>query len=137
MGGASVVRLLLDTHIWLWSLCDPHLLSQRVARELADVRNEVWLSPVSVWEILTLARKGRVALDGEPESWVREALGKAPLREASLNHEVAIRSMALRLPHWDPVDRFIAATAIAYDLTLVTADERLLRCRQYSTLGNR
>jgi PIN domain nuclease of toxin-antitoxin system len=131
------VRFLLDTHIWLWSLSNPHLLSQRVARQLTDTKNEIWLSPVSLWEILTLARKGRVVLEGKPESWVREALSKAPLREASLNHEVAIRSAALHLPHWDPADRFIAATAIAYDLTLVTADERLLRCRQYSTLANR
>jgi len=131
------VRFLLDTHIWLWSLSDPHLLSKRVARELTDIRNEIWLSPVSIWEILTLARKGRVALEAKPESWVREALSKAPLKEASLNQEVAIRSMALLLPHWDPADRFIAATAIVYDLTLVTADERLLRCRQYATLANR
>ena len=131
------MRLLLDTHIWLWSLSEPHLLSPRVARELTDGDNEIWISPVSVWEILTLARKGRVALDGKPESWVREALVKAPLREAGLNHEVAIRSMALHLPHWDPADRFIAATAIVFDLTLVTADERLLRCRQYSALANR
>ncbi len=131
------MRFLLDTHIWLWSLSTPQLLSQRIARELTDAKNEIWLSPVSVWEILTLARKGRVALEGEPESWVREALGKAPLREARINHEVAIRSMALRLTHWDPADRFIAASAIVYDLTLVTADDRLLRCPQYATLANR
>ena len=131
------MRFLLDTHIWLWSVSDPDLLSQRVARELTDMRNEIWLSPVSVWEILTLARKGRVVLEGEPESWVREALVKAPLREASLNHEVAINSAGLHLPHWDPADRFIAATALVYDLTLVTADQRLLLCRQYATLANK
>jgi PIN domain nuclease of toxin-antitoxin system len=131
------MRFLLDTHIWLWSLSEPRLLSQRVTRELTDTRNEIWLSPVSIWEILTLARKGRVALEGKPETWVREALSKAPLREAGLNHEVAIISMALHLPHWDPADRFIAASAIVYDLTLVTADDRLLRCRQYSTLANK
>jgi PIN domain nuclease of toxin-antitoxin system len=131
------MRLLLDTHIWLWSLCEPRLLSQRVARELVDSRNELWLSPLSIWEILTLARKGRVVLEGKPESWVREALRRAPLREASLNREVAIRSLSLHLPHWDPADRFIAATAAVYDLTLVTADDRLLRCRQYSTLANK
>ena len=131
------MRFLLDTHIWLWSVSDPDLLSQRVASELTDMRNEIWLSPVSVWEILTLARKGRVVLEGEPESWVREALVKAPLREASLNHEVAINSAGLHLPHWDPADRFIAATALVYDLTLVTADQRLLLCRQYATLANK
>ncbi len=131
------MRLLLDTHIWLWSLLDPDCLSGKVARELADEKNEIWLSPVSVWEVLTLARKGRVVLQGKPESWVREALGKAPLREAGLNYEVALRSAALRLPHWDPADRFIVATTIVYDLTLVTADGRLLRNRQCSILANK
>ncbi len=77
-----------------------------------------------------------MVLEGDPESWVREALSKAPLRENSLNHEIAIRSMALQLPHQNPADRFLAATAIVYDLTLVMADQRLLRCRQYSTLAN-
>jgi PIN domain nuclease of toxin-antitoxin system len=131
------VKLLLDTHIWLWSLAEPSRLAPGVAQELTDPRNEIWLSPVSVWEALTLVRKGRIVLDGSPESWVREALRKVGLREAGLNHEIASRSMALELAHWDPADRFIAATAIVYDLTLVTADDRLLGCRQYSTLANR
>jgi PIN domain nuclease of toxin-antitoxin system len=108
-----------------------------VSQELTDPRNELWLSLVSVWEALTLARKGRIVLDGSPESWVREALGKVGLREAGLNHGAALRSMALGLAHWDPADRFIAATAVVYDLTLVTADDRLLGCPQYSTLANR
>ena len=131
------MKLLLDTHIWLWALSAPSLLSPGVAQELKDPRNEIWLSPISVWETLTLARKGRIMVDGDAESWVRQALGKVTLKEAGLNHEVAIRSMALHLAHWDPADRFIAATAVVYDLTLVTADDRLLACRQYSTLANK
>lgn len=131
------MRLLLDTHIWLWSLSEPNLLLPEVSRELIDGENEIWLSPVSVWEVLTLARKGRITLQDEPESWVRKALSLAAFKEASLNHEIAMTSMSLHLPHWDAADRFIAATAVVYDLTLVTADERLLRCRQYSTLANR
>jgi PIN domain nuclease of toxin-antitoxin system len=120
-----------------WSLSSPDLVLPGVARELTDVENEIWLSPVSIWEILTLARKGRVLLAGKTESWVSEALEKSAPREAHLNHEVALRSMALHLPHWDPADRFIAATATIYNLTLVTADERLLGYRQYATLANR
>lgn len=131
------MRLLLDTHIWLWSLVNPDRLSPKVSRELENPENEIWLSPISVWELLTLARKGRVVLNGEPESWVREALSKVSLKEAWLTHEVVMQSMSLRLPHWDPSDRFLAATAIVYDLTLVTADDRLLRPRQYSVLTNK
>ena len=53
-----------------------------------------------------------------------------------MTHEVAIRSEALRLGHKDPADRFIVATALVYDLTLVTADKRLVKSRQVPVLAN-
>jgi PIN domain nuclease of toxin-antitoxin system len=137
MESAATVKLLLDTHIWLWSLIEPSRLSRKVLKELQKTQNEIWLSPISIWETLLLARKGRIILDGNPENWVREALSNSGVKEASLNHEIAIRSLDLNLPHGDPADRFLAATAVVYDLTLVTADERLLNCRQYPTLANR
>jgi PIN domain nuclease of toxin-antitoxin system len=115
----------------------PANLSRKVARELENPQNELWLSPISVWETLVLARKGRVKLDGKPEMWIREALLKSSLKEASLNNEIAIISSDLSLAHKDPADRFLAATAIVYDLTLTTADKRLLHCRQFKTLANR
>jgi PIN domain nuclease of toxin-antitoxin system len=40
------VKLLLDTHIWIWGLLTPHKLGRRVTRELASLHNEIWLSPV-------------------------------------------------------------------------------------------
>ena len=51
-----------------------------------------------------------------------------PLKEIPLTHEVALRSRSVRLPHDDPADRFIAATATVHGLTLVTADRSLLEC---------
>ncbi|MGA2263715.1 MAG: type II toxin-antitoxin system VapC family toxin [Acidobacteriota bacterium] len=87
------MRLLLDTHIWLWSLVNPDRLSPKVSRELENPEDEIWLSPISVWELLPLARKGRVVLKGEPESWVREALSKVSLKEAWLTHEVVTQSL--------------------------------------------
>ena len=130
------MRLLLDTHIWLWSALEPARLSKRVSRALDDPKNELWLSPMSVWETLVLARKARVALDPSPEQWVRRALRELPVHEAHLNHEVAIRSEAIKLGHDDPADRFLVATALVHDLTLVTADRRLLRGRHVPTLAN-
>jgi PIN domain nuclease of toxin-antitoxin system len=131
------VKLLLDTHIWLWSLLEPGRLVPRVAAELEDSANELWLSPVSTWEVLVLAAKGRVELDPGPVAWVRRALRSVPLREASLNHDVALATAGLNLPHQDPADRFLAATALVHDLTLVTADERLLGSEAFRTLANR
>ena len=131
------MRLLLDTHIWLWSLLDPKRLSGRVARELTDPANELWLSPISVWETLILSRKGRIALDEDPSSWIAKAMRAAPLAEAPLNTEVALETAKVRLPHHDPADRFLIATARVFELTLVTADEVLIRARQVRVLGNR
>lgn len=131
------MRLLLDTHIFLWSLLEPTRLTQRVASDLENPANELWLSPISIWEILILAEKRRVILNPDSLTWLRNVLRTTPLREAPINHEVAIQSRAINLRHQDPVDRFLAATALIYDLTLVTADERLLKSRKFAVLPNR
>jgi PIN domain nuclease of toxin-antitoxin system len=133
------VSLLLDTHIWVWSLTEPSRLKVAVREALADRANQLWLSPISVWEFLMLAERGRVSVRGGsvPSAWVTAALISVPMHEASLTREVAIRSRAVRLEHEDPADRFLAATADVYDLTLVTGDERLLRGSGFRTLANR
>jgi PIN domain nuclease of toxin-antitoxin system len=120
------VKLLLDTHIWLWSFLQPERLSQRVAEALEESANELWLSPISVWEALVLAGRGRIKLQPTPERWIRDALRKVPMLEAALNREVAVLSRRLPIPTQDPADRFIAATAQVYGLTLVTDDGKLL-----------
>ncbi len=131
------MNLLLDTHILLWSLLEPENLSDNVADELENTDNNLWLSPISIWEILILTEKGRIVLNSDPIAWVRHVLSSLPIKEAPLNHEVAIQSRLLQFPHNDPADRFIAATALVYDLSLVTADARLLSCDQYSVLPNK
>ena len=117
LGGAADLKLLLDTHIWLWSLHDPKLLGKRIQNELRDPANELWLSPISTWEALTLNAKGRIRR-GNLAEWVAHAT--APFHEAPLTH-----------------DRFLAATAQVLDLTLVTADVGLLGLGEIATLGNR
>jgi PIN domain nuclease of toxin-antitoxin system len=130
------MKLLLDTHVLLWSLLEPERLPEPVTQELEAPDNEIWLSPISTWEIIVLAQKGRVEIVGDtPEAWVRKALEEAPVREAVLGYEIAIQSRNIDLPHHDPADRFIAATALVYDLVLVTADKRLLACHRIDTLS--
>lgn len=129
------MRLLLDTHIWLWSLREPDRLGDRTRHELRSPENELWLSPVSTWEALILHEKGRIHLDGNLESWVIDST--APFREAPFTHEIAAASQFLRLAQRDPADRFLAATAKVLDLTLLTADASLLGLGEIATLGNR
>ncbi len=130
------MKLLLDTHIWLWSLLAPAKLGRRVAEELEREDNELWLSPVSVWEALVLAEKGRIELLPDPERWVRDALREVPMQEAPLNREVAIKSRRLPIPDKDPADRFLAATAHVYELTLVTNDSDLQQVEGVPALAN-
>lgn len=131
------MRLLLDTHVWLWGLLDPGRLTERVRAELQDPTNELWLSPISTWELLTLVDKGRVVLNVEATTWIRSVFRTIPFREAVLTHEVAVRSRQMDLPHRDPVDALLAATAAVYELTLVTADDRLLGSSKFAVLPNR
>ena len=126
MGGLEKLKLLLDTHIILWSVAEPEKLSPNITGELEKDSNELWFSPISVWEILLLAEKGRVLLGPDIEKSVRDIFRKIPFKEAAITQEVAIQSRSVQLPHQDPADRFLAATAIVFDLTLVTADSRII-----------
>lgn len=119
------MSLLLDTHIWVWSLLEPDRLGPRTRAAIEDPGVEKWLSPISVWETLMLAERGRLQLDPSPEAWVRANLARLPLREAALTIDVALASRGLCIEAADPADRFLAATARVYDLVLVTADARL------------
>jgi len=131
------LRFLLDTHIWIWSLLDPKQLTKRVRKELGNLENELWLSPISVWELLILVQKGRVVLNSKVESWLDEAFQNAPMKEAPLTHDIARISTTVRMPHRDPADRFLAATAIALELTLISADDRMLHSSDFSVLANK
>jgi PIN domain nuclease of toxin-antitoxin system len=131
------MRLLLDTHIWLWSVLEPERLSRRVTKEIQDASNELWLSPISIWELIVLSQKRRLVPDEDIEAWVPEALRSLPLQEAPVTYEVARETGRLRLAHRDPADRFLLATARVFELTLVTADAHLLKVRNVSLLPNR
>lgn len=128
------MNLLLDTHIWIWSKLEPQRLGKRTAQELSKDSNELWLSPVSVWEALALMQKGRIRVQNSL-AWVERAAEQ--LREAPLTQEIVRVAFTLTLPHADPADRFLAATAKVLKLTLVTADQRLLGLGEIHSLANR
>jgi len=130
------VKLLLDTPIWIWALLEPERLSPEVRRALQSENSEIWLSPISVWEALILAEKGRISVKGDLHAWITQMLEATPRREAPVTHEIAVMSRSLSLEHEDPADRFLAATAHVLELTLVTADERLIRSGDFAVLRN-
>ena len=84
-----------------------------------------------------MVEKGRVVLDRPPATWIAEVREAVPFQEAPLTGEVAILSRSIDLPHQDPADRFIAATAAIHGLTLVTSDDQILSSKMVSLLSNR
>ena len=129
------MKLLLDTHIWLWYLLGNDRLSVELKAVIADPLTELWLSPISIWETIILAEKERICLRPDVSSWINLSLKNLETREAVLNNEIAILSRQIELPHQDPADRFIAATAIFYELTLATVDRNLLNYSLLQTIS--
>ena len=129
------MKLLLDTHIWLWALGNPAKLSKRVRTEIENPSNQIWVSSVSTCEALMLNAKHRIQLPADLEAWLTRATSYS--QEAPLTHESAFEAHRLPLPHKDPADRFLAATAKLLGLVLVTQDPELLGLGDIQTLANR
>ena len=108
----------------------------RSERDLAASENELWLSSVSVWELIALVEKKRVELKRDLREWVEQSKRELMLREAPLSWEVADELRFTILRQRDPADRFLVATAKVYDLTLVTADEHLVNVTGLRVLQN-
>ena len=131
------MRLLLDTHIWIWSYQEPQKLSSNVVQELTNPEHQRYLSPVSIWEMVFLLEKQRIQIKEDFGVWVTNSSHDLKLRDAPLTRQVAHEVRFTMLGHRDPADRFLVATAKVYDLTLVTADEQLMNVPGLSTLRNR
>lgn len=135
MGSPAKLKLLLDTHVWLWRLLAPERLSDAAEGAIRDRDNELFLSPISTWETLVLARKGRLSLFPSPGEWVLEALRRSALTAAPVTHEIALRTERLAdFDSDDPADRFLVATALEHGFALVTADRAMQAFETVTTL---
>jgi PIN domain nuclease of toxin-antitoxin system len=117
--------IVLDTHAWIWLRSDPDRLSP-TARDAVG-RERALLATISCWELATLVRLGRIALDRDTRAWVSHALAAEPrIDTVDLTPEVAVRAGELGdVFPGDPPDRIIYATAQALGCRLVTKDRRL------------
>ena len=128
------MKLLLDTHIWLCALGHPGRLDREILRLLDHPGNELLLSPISIWEAGQLARDGRIRVRPTFPQWLDMVLLRIRVQEAPLNFAVAAEAARITLPQNDLGDRFLAATASVFNLTLVTEDPQLLACKWLKTL---
>ena len=125
MGGDALI--LIDTHALIWLDRHDPALGQS-SRKLADeaLRDEALVvSAITFWEVAMLVLKGRFAVDVNLDRWRLNLIGMG-LVELPIDGGIAITAVQLSDLHKDPADRFILATALANDATLLTADRHLL-----------
>jgi PIN domain nuclease of toxin-antitoxin system len=120
------VRVLLDTHTVLWWQAGRQRLSGEAERAI-DGATSLLISPLSCWEISSLARQGRIALDREPIVWVGDLLRSPKVGLAPLTWEAAVWAGQIAREDFpgDPIDRLIYACARDLRIPLVTKDEKL------------
>lgn len=117
---------LLDTHAFIWLVLEPERASKQVVAELENAEGRLWLSPVSVWEISLLTKRKSFQIGSSLSHWVLSAVRRYSLQQAEVTWDVAFEFDRIQIPHADPADRLLVATARVYGLTLVTADRTLL-----------
>ena len=123
------MKLVLDTHVWLWALLEPARLSPAIRSALSARDNQILLSAVSLWEVLNLAAKKRISIDGDATTWIVSRLRGSPVQVVGLTQEIVFAAHNLEMKHKDPADRWIVATARTQSAALATVDRVLLAAK--------
>ena len=121
------MKLLLDTHVWIWAFEDSEDLGAECRRLLADESNERLISPVSALELARLVDRRHIELACPLSEWIRRSMAALRLRTCDFDFAVAMEAYALPGEfHPDPADRILVASARISGVKLVTADRRIL-----------
>lgn len=116
------MKLLLDTHVLLWSATEPDRLAPAARAALEDGTHEVFVSVVTAWEIAIKQSLGKLTLAAPAERWVPEVLKRTGFEVAGLGLPAALRVRGLAWHHRDPFDRFLIAQALDEGYTIVSRD---------------
>jgi PIN domain nuclease of toxin-antitoxin system len=120
--------ILLDTHAWIWFVNDPRQLSKRARDAISEAttRRSIYISSISVWEVVLLVASGRLELTIDVQDWIAKSEALPFFTFVPVDNATFIRSVLLPGPlHADPADRVIIATAIMKGIPVVTKDERI------------
>ena len=120
------MKLLLDTHIFLWYITSDRRLAPDTRDLIRDPANLVYLSPVSLWEALVKHRLGKLPLPAQPEIYLATQRARHGIESLALDESSVQRLATLPDHHRDPFDRMLICQAQEHDLTLVTVDTLIL-----------
>ncbi len=116
------MRLLLDTHAFLWWVEDAPALPRKARAAIANPGNECFLSLVSVWEMAIKLSLGKLKLPGAIERFIPQQLAENGFSQLPIDFRHVARVANLAFHHRDPFDRLLAAQAVEEELTIVSAD---------------
>ena len=121
------MKVLIDTHTFLWWNTDDPLLSQHAKEIIADGQNEVFLSAVSVWEIVIKTVKGRLILPESPAQYIYSRMSLYRFRSLPIQIKHAVHVYELPIYHNDPFDRMLIAQSQLESFPLVTKNGDIRR----------
>jgi PIN domain nuclease of toxin-antitoxin system len=133
-----VTRYLLDTHVWIWANQAPDEMGKKCAALLLDAESQLFVSTISHLEVARLVAHKRLQLACSIREWCERGLSEIDASVVDMDPRIALE--AYDLPgvfHEDPSDRIIVATARVQGLTLLTADERILKYASVKTIHAR
>jgi PIN domain nuclease of toxin-antitoxin system len=119
------MRVLLDTHVWLWMWGEPERLRNEARTLVEDPATELNVSAVSAWEIATKHAAGRLRLPAPAHDWLSDPRHRRGVIELPITFEHAIRAGTLPPHHRDPFDRMLIAQAQIERLVLLSADPKI------------
>lgn len=119
------MKLLLDTHAFLWWISDDARLSGRARTLLVDGQNDVFFSAASAWELAIKAGAGRIVLPGDPDRFVAEQVAVNAFQVLPVHIRHALKVFGLPSLHRDPFDRMLVAQAVVEEMPILSADPQL------------
>jgi PIN domain nuclease of toxin-antitoxin system len=119
------VKLLLDTHVFLWWNEGSPLLSKRVLELISDPANRLYLSVVSAWEIILKVSAGKLKLPSAAAVYIPARLAHYGIEALPLSLQHALAAETLPWHHYDPFDRMLVAQGLAEQLPILTHDPQI------------
>ena len=116
------MKILLDTHIFLWFISGDHQLADAVRDAIRDTGNEVYLSVASIWEAIIKYQLGKLPLPKSPEVYLPEQRRLHQITSLSIDEDCMKQLASLPMLHKDPFDRLLISQAKQYGMSIATVD---------------
>ena len=120
------MRILIDTHIFLWLIDDDKRLSTEFRQVIHDLNNDIFLSVVSIWECVIKYQIGKLDFPSSPETYLPMQRREHLIKILTVDENTITELIKLPLLHRDPFDRLIMSQALQYNLVLMTEDKAIL-----------